>query len=165
MNAIVYTSENGHTAQYAKILSEKTDLPAFELKEALKKLDKGTSVIYLGWLFANHIKGYKKATKSFQIAAIGAVGLCDTGTAISVVRKANSLSETVPLFTMQGGMDKTKLHGVNKFMIKMLTKSFESKQNRTSDEERILYLLNNDANYVCEENAAQFMKWYLSQKN
>ena len=34
MDAIVYTSNTGHTEKYAKILGEKTDLPVFSLKDA-----------------------------------------------------------------------------------------------------------------------------------
>ena len=61
---------------------------------------------------------------------------------------------------MQGGMDKTKLHGINKVMINMLTKGMDSKKVRTEDDERMLYLLKNDQNYVSEENITAFMKWY-----
>ena len=120
MQAIVYTSNTGHSADYSKILGAKTGLPVYALSEATKKLQKGTEIIYLGWLFANNIKGYKKATKKYKISAVCAVGLCDTGTAVAEVRKANSISEETPLFTMQGGMDKNKLHGIHKLMINML---------------------------------------------
>ena len=65
---------------------------------------------------------------------------------------------------MQGGMDKTKLRGINKFMIKMLTKVLTSKQARTQDEERMLYLLNNDRDYVCEENASAFLEWFSNRQ-
>lgn len=160
MKAIVYTSNTGHTAEYAKILGEKTGLPVYALSEAVKQLSNGTEIIYLGWLFANNIKGYKKAAKQYKISAICAVGLCDTGTAIAEVRKVNAISEETPLFTMQGGMDKTKLHGINKVMINMLTKGMDSKKDRTEDDERMLYLLKNDQNYVSEENITAFMKWY-----
>ena len=160
MKAIVYTSNTGHTAEYAKILGEKTGLPVYALSEAVKQLSNGTEIIYLGWLFANNIKGYKKAAKQYKISAICAVGLCDTGTAIAEVRKVNAISEETPLFTMQGGMDKTKLHGINKVMINMLTKGMDSKKDRTEDDERMIYLLKNDQNYVSEENITAFMKWY-----
>ena len=135
MKAIVYTSNTGHTAEYAKILGEKTGLPVYALSGAQKQLSSGTEIIYLGWLFANGIKGYKKAAKKYKISAICAVGLCDTGTALDDVRKINALSEEIPLFTMQGGMDKTKLRGINKFMINMLTKGIDSKKDRTEEEE------------------------------
>ena len=160
MKAIVYTSKTGHTAEYAKILGEKTGLPVYSLKEALKKPKKETEIIYLGWLFANNVKGYKKAAKFFKIVAVCAVGLCDTGTAIPEVRKANAISEATPLFTMQGGMDKTKLRGINKFMINMLTKGVASKKERSESDERMLYLLTHDTNYVSEDNVAAFVEWY-----
>ena len=163
MKAIVYTSNTGHTAKYAKILGEKTGLPVYALSGAQKQLSSGTEIIYLGWLFANGIKGYKKAAKKYKISAICAVGLCDTGTALDEVRKANALSEEIPLFTMQGGMDKTKLRGINKFMINMLTKGIDSKKDRTEEDERMLYLLKNDKNYVSEDNTSAFMEWYCKQ--
>ena len=163
MKVIVYTSNTGHTAAYSKMLGAKIGLPVYALNEAAKKLQKGTEIIYLGWLFANNIKGYKKATKKYKISAICAVGLCDTGTAVAEVRKANSISEETPLFTMQGGMDKTKLRGINKFMINMLTKVLSSKKERTENDERMLELLTHDKNYVSEENITAFMKWFNEQ--
>ena len=163
MKAIVYTSNTGHTAAYSKILGAKIGLPVYALNEAAKKLQKGTEIIYLGWLFANNIKGYKKATKKYKISAICAVGLCDTGTAVAEVRKANSISEETPLFTMQGGMDKTKLRGINKFMINMLTKGLSSRKERTENDERMLELLTHDKNYVSEENIIAFVKWFNEQ--
>ena len=163
MKVIVYTSNTGHTAEYSKMLGTKIGLPVYALNEAAKKLQKGTEIIYLGWLFANNIKGYKKATKKYKISAICAVGLCDTGTAVAEVRKANSISEETPLFTMQGGMDKTKLRGINKFMINMLTKGLSSRKERTENDERMLELLTHDKNYVSEENVTAFMKWFNEQ--
>lgn len=160
MKAIVYTSNTGHTAGYAKMLGNKTGLPVYSLEEATKKLEKGTPIIYLGWLFANSIKGYKKAAKKFDISAALGVGLCDTGTALSEVRKVNSLSDEIPLFTMQGGMDKTKLRGINKLMINMLTKGLSSQNERSENDERMLHLLTHDENYVSEENTTAFMEWY-----
>ncbi len=159
---IVYTTNTGHTLEYAKILGEKTGLPVYELAEADKQLDNGTEIIYLGWLFANNIKGYKKAAQKYKISAVCAVGLCDTGTALAEVRRINSIPEGTPLFTMQGGMDKTKLRGINRFMINMLTKAVDSKKDKTPDDERMLYLLKNDKNYVSEENTAAFAEWYSS---
>ena len=163
MKVIVYTSNTGHTAEYSKILGAKIGLPVYTLKEAKKKIQKGTEIIYLGWLFANNIKGYKKATKKYKISAICAVGLCDTGTAVAEVRKANSISEETPLFTLQGGLDKTKLRGINKFMINMLTKGLSSRKERTENDERMLELLTHDKNYVSEENITTFMKWFNEQ--
>lgn len=164
MKAIVYTSNTGHTAAYAKMLGEKTGLPVYELKEAARKLEKQTDILYLGWLFASRIKGYKKAAKRFRVSAICAVGLCDTGALVPEVRQANALPESLSLFTVQGGMDQTKLRGMHKFMIRMLIKGLSSQKERTETDERMLYLLTHDTNYVSEENIKAFMEWYAPQQ-
>ena len=164
MKAIVYTSNTGHTERYAKMLGEKTGLPVYSLCEATKNLEKGSPIVYLGWLFVANVKGYKKAAKNFNVSAVVGVGLCDTGTAIPDVKKANAIPDPTPIFTMQGGMDKTRLRGINAFMIKMLIKMMSSKENRTKDDERMLYLLLNDKDYVSEENTAAFCEWYENNK-
>lgn len=160
MKAIVYTSNTGHTAAYAKILGEKTGLPVCSLEEAMKELEKGTQILYLGWLFANNIQGYKKAAKFFDVNAVCAVGLCDTGTAIPAVRKVNAIPQSLPLYTLQGGMDKTKLPSAQKFAINMLIKGMSLKKERSEDDARMLYLLTHDADYVSEDHTAAFMEWF-----
>lgn len=162
--AIVYTSQTGHTGKYAKILGEKTGLQVYNLKEAAKELDRGTRIIYLGWLFANSIKGYKKANRLFNISAICAVGLGDTGTGVAEVRKRNSLPESTPLFTMQGGIDRSKLRGFHKLMIKMLTKGLTSQKNPSEQDKRMLELLTHENHLVSEENTVAFMEWYVSER-
>ena len=65
VKAVVYTSKTGHTAEYAKIIGEKTGLSVYALGEASRHISKGTEIIYLGWLFANSVRGYKKAAKRY----------------------------------------------------------------------------------------------------
>ena len=61
IEAIVYTSNTGYTEEYARMLSKSTGLRALLLKDAVKALKRGTPVIYMGWLMAGIINGYKKA--------------------------------------------------------------------------------------------------------
>ena len=88
--AIVYTSNTGHTRKYALLLGEQIGLPLFSLDEAKSQLSGGSPVIYLGWLHASHVKGYAKAARRFDLRAVCAVGLCDTGTLTDQVRKATA---------------------------------------------------------------------------
>lgn len=162
MKAIVYTSEAGHTEAYAKILGNKTSLPVYELSETKKKLAKGTEIIYMGWLFASSVKGYKKAAKRFSVSAVIGVGLCPTGEMLAEIRKREALPESIPLFTMQGGMDQSSLRGVNRFMINMLAKMLTSKE-KTAEEEAMLELIKNGGYFVDEKNTASFMEWYEAQ--
>lgn len=160
MKAIVYTSNTGHTEEYAKILAKKTGLSVYPLDLAIKELGRDTEVIYLGWLFVSSVKGYKKAARHFKISAVCGVGLCDTGCLIKEVRKSISLKEDIPLFTLQGGIDRSKLRSVNKYMIDMLIKMMTSKKDKTPDDERMLELLTHDKNYVSEENLRAVLEWY-----
>ena len=127
-------------------------------------LPAGTPVLYLGWIHASHVKGYANAAKRFTICAVCGVGLCDTGTMILEVRKATSIPEEIPLFTLQGGMDRGKLKGINKLMITMLTKGLASQKQRSEQDDRMLELLSKDANYVSEENLAGVEQWYKGEQ-
>ena len=162
--AIVYTSNTGHTRQYALLLGEQISLPAYSLDEANAQLPGGSPVIYLGWLHASHVKGYSKASKRFALCAVCGVGLCDTGTLTSEVRKATSIPESIPLFTLQGGIDRSRLKGMDKLMISMLTKGLAAKKQRSAQDERMLELLSGDESFVSPENLSEVLQWYREEK-
>lgn len=158
--AIVYTSNTGYTARYAEMLADKTGLNAFPIADAAKNLAKGTTVIYLGWLMAGTVKDYKKASKRYKIAAVCGVGLSDTGSQINEVRTANKLPDGIPLFTIQGGMDRSRLRGINKFMINFLVKMLKEKKDRSGDESAMLALIEKGGSYVREKNLAAVLDWW-----
>ena len=162
--AIVYTSNTGHTRQYALLLGEQIGLPAYSLEDAGSYLSGGSPVIYLGWLHASHVKGYSKASKRFALCAVCGVGLCDTGTLTSEVRKATSIPESIPLFTLQGGIDRGRLKSMDKLMISMLTKGLASQKQRSAQDDRMLELLSKDENYVSPENLAGLLQWYREEQ-
>ncbi len=161
--AILYTSNTGHTCQYAHLLGDRLGLSVYSLPDANKQLPKGSPVIYLGWLHASHVKGYAKAARRFDLRAVCAVGLCDTGTLTDQVRKATSIPEGIPLFTLQGGIDRSRLKGMDKLMISMLTKGLASKKQRSAQEERMLELLSRDESYVRLENLSEVLRWYREE--
>ena len=162
--AIVYTSNTGHTRQYALLLGERLGLPVYALNEANAQLSGGSPVIYLGWLHASHVKGYSGAAKRFAVCAVCGVGLCDTGPLIYEVRQASSIPEDIPLFTLQGGIDRSRLKGMDKLMISMLTKGLASQKHRSAQDERMLELLSKDENYVSPENLAGLLQWYREEQ-
>ena len=125
--AIVYVSNTGYTARYAALLSGKLGLPAYTMTDALAQLPKGTPVIYMGWLMAGTVKDYRKAAKHFTIEAVIGVGLGDTGAQDDAVRRACKSPAGLPVFTLQGGMDRTKLQGGYKVGIDILTKVRQEK--------------------------------------
>lgn len=166
-NAIVYTSNTGYTAQYAKLLGKRTGLPVYSLVEAGEKLPAGNCVIYLGWLMAGKVQGYAKAARRYRVAAVCGVGMGATGSQLADVRKANSLWDDLPLFTLQGGFDMGKLKGIYKLMMlvmaKTVGKSLANKADRTAEEEQMLQLLTQGGSCVSEENLQPVLDWFFDR--
>lgn len=161
--AIVYTSRMGHTRRYAQLLGENTGLPVCALEQADKELKRGSGVIYLGWLCASHIKGYKRAARKYEVLAVCGVGLCDTGTLIEQLRRVNGIARKMPVFSLQGGMDRGQLRGMGKWMIHMLEKGLSDQKQRSAQDERMLELLRSDADHVSVENLRDVMAWWAAQ--
>ncbi len=158
MKAIVYVSDTGFTERYAKILSEKTGVPAYPLKEAKKQVAKGEEIVFLGWVFANKIQGFDKARKLWNIAAVGAVGmnpLSDKNT--EIVRDANK--PECPLFYMWGGLDNSKLKGMNKFMLGLVRDSLE-KENKPEYADAIK-VFREGGDFVSEEYLQELIAFML----
>lgn len=161
-SAIVYTSNTGFTEQYAWLLGRRTNLPVCSLQEAGRKLPAGTPIVYLGWIQASHVKGFAAAKRRFRVCAVCGVGLCDTGTMLEEVRRATRIPQEIPLFTLQGGLDRARLRGLNALVISMLARGLSEKAQRTAQDERMLALLQCDAGYVSEAHLAQTLAWMQS---
>jgi len=157
--AILYVSDSGHTARYAVMLGEKTGLPVYPLQDAKTAIHKGEPVLFLGWLRAGSVVGYKAAARRFSLCAVGAVGLCPTGALLEEVRKTIRLPEEIPLFTIQGGMDRGRLRGINKSMIDMLIKMMRKKKNKTPEEEAMLDMILKGGDFVSEEHLTALLEW------
>ena len=123
IQAIVYTSQTGHTEEYAHLLSEATGLPAYPLQEAEAALPGGTEVAYFGWVMANSVQGYRKASKRFSIPMLSAVGMAAPGTTDQDIRQRNTIPEDVALFTLQGDLRLDKLRGLHRLMMRMMVAS------------------------------------------
>ena len=164
--AIVYTSNTGYTAEYARLLGQGTGLPVYALSEAAEKLNSGAAIVYLGWLMAGKVQGYGKAAKRYSICAVCGVGMGATGSQMEDVRKTNALPASLPLFTLQGGFDMAKLHGIYKFMMTVMAKTMGKrlavKADRTAEEDRMLELLTHGGSCVREEHLKDVLAWYES---
>lgn len=164
IKAIVYTTNTGNTERYAKMLGQRIGLSVYALEDAKKSLEKGTGIIYLGWLMASGIKGYKDAEKHFCIRMVCAVGMGATGTQLQEVRNKNQIPSSTEVFTLQGGFDMGKLRGVNKLMMGMMVKTagkaLAEKADRTPEEDDMLDLMMNGGSRVSMENLSEPIKWY-----
>lgn len=167
ITAILYTSNAGTTEQYARLLGDKLGLPVFSLSDAT--LPKGSEILYLGWLMASSVKGYKKASRKYSIKAVCGVGMGATGSQLLEMRKANAIPDSLPVFSLQGGFDLNKLHGIYKFMMTMMKntagKGLSEKADRTLEEDDMLDMLRNGGNRVREENLKEVLDWYALEMN
>lgn len=169
LRAIVYTSNTGYTAKYAALLGKRTGLPVFSLDEAGTGVKPGAEILYLGWLMAGGVKGYKAAAKKYAVRVVCGVGMGATGSQNDDVRTKNAIAKDVPVFTLQGGFDMNKLRGVYRFMMTIMAKtagkSLAKKQNRTPDEDGMLKLLTHGGDCVSEENLRDVLAWCKGEMN
>ncbi len=155
VKAIVYTSNTGYTAEYAKLFHDATNLPIFSLEDAQKKLKSGTEIVYFGWLMAGNVMGYKEAAKLFDIKAVCGVCLATSGSLDDDVRRRHSISENIPVFTLQGGFDMKKLSGGYKVGMMIMSKILKKKlgSGKISEEDKtIIDMLDNGGSCVSLKN-------------
>ena len=166
MRAIIYTSNTGSTAEYAKLLGKECNLPVFPLQQAKARISADTEIIYLGWIMASGIKGYKDAAKRYKVCAVCGVGMGQTGTQLKEVREKNAIPQNIPLFTLQGNFDVKKLHGVYHFMMNIMVKTagkaLAEKTDRTPEEDDMLDMMVNGGNRVSAQNLKAVIAWYKS---
>ena len=168
MNAIIYTTNTGSTERYAKLLAQKTGLPAYSLAEAKKRVFAGAEVIYLGWIMAGSVKGYAEAAKHYRVCAVCGVGMGQTGTQTDSVGKKSGIPADIPLFTLQGNFDVKKLHGVYRpmmeIMVKTAGKGLAEKSDRTPEEDDMLDMMLHGGERVKAENLSAVLDWYSVQQ-
>ncbi len=156
MKAIIFTSNTGYTRKYAQILSQKVGFPAYELSQSKALLSELDEVVYMGWLMAGAVQGYKAAAKHYKIIAVCAVGMApEWDGVVEETKKKCGLTDT-PVFYLQGGFDMKKLKGIYKLMMKVMKsivgKKMAEKPEKTPDEVVMLDALENGADFVKEEN-------------
>ena len=168
MNAIIYTTNTGSTEHYAKLLAQKTGLPAYSLTDAKDAVSEGAEVIYLGWIMAGSVKGYAEAAKRYRVRAVCAVGMGQTGTQADSVRKKSAVPADIPLFALQGNFDVKKLHGVYRLMMEIMVKTagkaLAEKKVRTPEEDDMLDMMRCGGERVKAENLGAVLDWFSAQQ-
>ena len=151
IQAIVYTSNTGYTAEYARMLGEKTGFPVLTLNEAKKSLPVRAPILYLGWLMAGSIKG---------------CGL--TLTPSKKLREQNHIPQTVTVFSLQGGFDMERLHGLDKLLMKILRASLQSsmakKETPDDAQKAMLRVLNEGGSFVSEAHLSGMLDWIQKEQ-
>ncbi|NLC72643.1 MAG: hypothetical protein GX684_02580 [Ruminococcaceae bacterium] len=161
---IVYKSNSGYTKEYAKLLSDALDVPAYSI-DYLPEVHKGKDILFLGWVFAGSVVGYKKAAKLCNVRCVCAVGM---GPPMSELvpgfRAKMSIPAGVEVFYLQGGFDINKLKGPMKLIMKIKVKEiagrFAGKTDLSPEEQATLNMTSVGDSCVSLENLAPVIDWY-----
>lgn len=155
MKAIVYKSQTGSSKRYAELISKELSIPAYSLKESNNHLSNGDDIIYVGWLSAGTIKGYKKAKKIYNIKNIVAVGMTASRQQEESLYKTNKINKDVYVLNVKGNLYLDKLHFpyniMMKTMKKFVTKGLKDKKELTPQDQEILDSINNVKDEVNKE--------------
>ena len=168
MDAIVYTSQTGFTAKFARMLGEETRLPVYRLKRALTDLPDGAEIIYLGWLMAGQVKGCRQAAQRFRICAVAAVGMGPAGEQVEEVRKSNRLRQEMPVFTLQGGYAPHKLKFPYNLMMALAKGPLKKKiaeAGDTPETQQMLELMDKGGDRVSREQLQPLLDWYAGRES
>lgn len=155
--AIVYTSNTGYTAKYAALLSEAIHLPHYTLEEAENALPHGACVFYMGWLMAGKIKGFTGAKNKFRVLGTAAVGLSPEYDNADL--KNFNGGDDAPIFYLQGGYDKSQLHGFYRIAMGIMEQTLIAKAKKDPSVKPRLALLQEGIDAVKPENLAEIIGW------
>ncbi len=164
MMIIIYKSNTGYTEQYAKLLSEQLGLPCYKLGR-VPDCHKGRDAIFMGWLFAGSIVGYKAAAKKYRLRCVCGVGMGPPTEELAPgMREKMGIPPMVPVFYLQGGFDINKLKGPMKLIMKVKCKEIAARLNVRAElseaEQATLRMTQSGASCVCRENLAEVVAWY-----
>ena len=158
---IGYESSTGFTKRYAEMLSAKTGMKLFRANE-LSKTESDEEIVFLGWLKAGKIQGFKKVRK-FNVVAICGTGMGSAGeNCDETINSFNRLGK-IPFFYAQGGCLPLKdLKGMDKFFmsifIKILKKQKDEKNKIAVDH------IENGFDEVKEENLNPLIEWLNTKR-
>lgn len=158
ITAIVFTSNTGFTAHYASLLGEAARLPFYPMEDAVRQVPHGAAVLYMGWLCAGSLKGYKKAAKHFDIKAACAVGMASLGQNSMTELAARMGAPALPLFYLQGGYDGKQLTGLSKLMMAFMARALSKK---TDDPQycAMAEAIKNGGDWVTPEQLGPVLDW------
>ena len=158
---IVYSSNPGYTRQYAKLLGKALDMPSYELG-SVPECHAGAEAVYLGWLFAGSIVGYKKCAKKYNVVCAVGVGMSPPSPELAEgLRAAMKIPEGVPVFYLQGGFDIARLKGPMKLIMKFKCREIAGRlaaKPELSEAEQLTYdMTQGPASAVSEANLAEIL--------
>ncbi len=155
---IVYESKTGFTKRYAEMISTKTGLKIFRVKE-LSKVKQSEEIIFLGWMKAGKIQGLDKLRK-YNVKAVCGSGTGRTAEPDTETVIARNKMEGIPFFYLRGGcFPLRELKGLDKIMLSMFVKMLKSRKDKDVKQEEAISIIVNGFDGVKEENLLPVLQW------
>ena len=115
------------------------------------------------------LRDCKDAAAHFSVRMVCAVGMGATGTQAEEIRGGNQIPAATAVFTLQGGYAMDKLRGLQKLMMRLITKAtakkLAEKPDRTPEEDDLLDLLTNGGSRVSMSRLEGPVLWYLEEQH
>jgi len=171
---VVYKSESGFTAQYAKWIAEELHSECYDIKDLKPgKIKNNTTIVFGGSLHATGINGYKKlkqliASIEYKELVVFAVGAspAKNGVEKEIIESnfKTKKEKEIHLFYLRGGFDYSKLNFWNKMLMTLLKIKIKSKNEnkRTGDEKGMLASYEKPLNATKHENIYEITKYVVS---
>lgn len=160
---IVYTSNTGHTRQYAEMLAKAAKLKAYSLSEAQNVLPEKEPVLFFGWIMAGHISGIDHAVRRWNVRCAVGVGMSSPSKEVLLSLSKANYVPNAPLFYLQGGWAPKKVGWFRRRMVGMVTRSLrrqlQAKKDRTEQEEAHLSMLIRGGSFVEYQNLKPIQEW------
>ena len=159
MIPIVYESRTGHARRYAELLAKRLGGEAMSLKQAKKAVGRGSAVVFIGWVFANQIRGFSAARRRWDVKAVCAVGMfpeCEANT--TALTEKNK--PQCPLFYLRGGLDPSQLTGLRRKLIALVRDDLV--REGKPENKALAELLTTGADFVSEEALSQAAAFCLT---
>ncbi len=155
---IVYESKTGFTKRYADMLSAKTGLKVFRVKE-LASVNRDEEIIFLGWMKVGKIQGLDKLQK-YKVKVVCGSGTGRTAEPDTKTVIARNKIENIPFFYLRGGCYPLKeISGMDKIMLSMFVKILKSRKDKDEKIEESIAIIENGFDGVNEINLAPVLEW------
>lgn len=168
ITAILYNSNSGFTAEYARMLAKATGLPCNDISQ-MHNPQPEEEVIFFGWVMAGRCMGVQKAMSLCNVRAVVQVGMAPGSEALSDgLRKQANIPEDVKIFTLQGGFEMSRLRGPMKWVMqwkcKQIAKMLSDKGELNAQEQLTYDMVTKGASAVSMENLQPVLDWYHENK-
>lgn len=159
---IVYESKTGFTKKYAEMLSAKTGLKHYPVKE-LSKININEEIIFLGWMKIGKIPGLKKAIK-YNLKVVCGSGAGRTAEPDAETIAARNKLVNVPFFYLQGGcLPLRDIRGIDRIMMSMFVNVLRKRKDKDEKTIEAIDTIEKGFDGVKEENLIPIIEWLNSR--